>query len=254
MQVLRGQETSEVDEYGFSSFVYRARRPFHPERFWALVQNEWPGVVRSKGFFWLATRPEFVGGWSQAGGSCQVEGSGLWWAAVPSEEWQTEEEETVAEIRSNWGEPYGDRRQELVLIGQDMDQQRLIAMLDEALLTEDEMAQGQSVWNTFFDPFDAWPVANSEPAELVRQRFGFVKLMRASLQTQCESECVACGLSESFRFWLPLSVAQTSCICGEALFFRWRFLCISRLFSQAMGVRFGCGILEHAPPFPAFSS
>ena len=74
----------------------------------------------------------------------------------------------MSEIRSNWVEPYGDRRQELVLIGQDMDQGRLIAMLDETLLTEDEMAQGQSVWNTFFDPFDAWHLANSEPAEFVR--------------------------------------------------------------------------------------
>ena len=77
MKVMRGEETSEVDEYGFSSFVYRARRPFHPLRFWQIIQREWTGVVRSKGFFWLASRMKFAGVWSQAGGACEYRAGGV---------------------------------------------------------------------------------------------------------------------------------------------------------------------------------
>jgi len=87
LRVLRGEETSEADEYGVSSFVYRARRPFHPQRFWKIIGRDWPGVIRSKGWFWLATRMRFVGEWSQAGGACNYRPAALWWAAVPQERW-----------------------------------------------------------------------------------------------------------------------------------------------------------------------
>jgi G3E family GTPase len=129
MIALRGEETSEADEYGFSSFVYRARRPFHPARFFETIQREWPGVVRSKGFFWLATRPRFVGVWSQAGGACQYQAGGIWWASVPKERWPDEADEEAEELRKQWQEPFGDRRQELVIIGQKLDQAGLTAML-----------------------------------------------------------------------------------------------------------------------------
>ena len=156
LKVLRGEESSEADEYGFSSFVYRARRPFHPLRFWQLIQREWPGVVRSKGFFWLATRPRFVGIWSQSGGACQYQAGGIWWAAAPKEDWPADGDEIFEQIQSHWQEPWGDRRQELVLIGQNLDRPFLVKLLDRALLTDHEMALGQEGWNRFKDPFAHW--------------------------------------------------------------------------------------------------
>ena len=156
MKVLRGNEISEADEYGFSSFVYRAQRPFHPERFFETIQSEWTGVVRSKGFFWLATRPRFVGVWSQAGGACQYQAGGIWWAAVPKERWPDEADEASESLREQWQEPFGDRRQELVIIGRNLDQAELTAMLDAALVTDLELEVGQPGWDLFTDPFAEW--------------------------------------------------------------------------------------------------
>ncbi len=163
MKTLRGEETSEADEYGFSSFVYRARRPFHPERFWETIQQEWPGVIRSKGFFWLATRPRFVGVWSQAGGACQYEAGALWWAAVPKERWPEEGDEILTDIRQQWQEPFGDRRQEIVIIGQNLEQAALTAMLDASLLSDLEMSQPD--WDHFTDPFEEWKTVEELAAE-----------------------------------------------------------------------------------------
>jgi G3E family GTPase len=163
MKTLRGEETSEADEYGFSSFAYRARRPFHPERFWETIQQEWPGVIRSKGFFWLATRPRFVGVWSQAGGACQYEAGALWWAAVPKERWPEEGDEILTDIRQQWQEPFGDRRQEIVIIGQNLDQAALTAMLDASLLSDLEMSQPD--WDRFPDPFEEWKTVEEFAAE-----------------------------------------------------------------------------------------
>jgi G3E family GTPase len=153
LQELRGSHTPETEEYGISSFVYRARRPFHPQRFWEQINTDWPGVLRSKGLFWLATRMELNGVWSQAGGACRVEPGSYWAAAVPPEEWPDEDRQLIEAL---WQEPYGDRRQELVLIGQDMDQATLIAALDTCLLTEAELALGPAGWATFLDPFSDW--------------------------------------------------------------------------------------------------
>ena len=164
MKVMRGEETSEVDEYGFSSFVFAARRPFHPLRFWQVIQREWTGVVRSKGFFWLATRPRFVGLWSQAGGACEYRAGGVWWAAVPRAEWPVDEE-IEKDIHRNWREPFGDRRQEIVIIGQNLDRAALTSMLKWALLTDKEMAAGQDRWMRFKDPFAAWKTVEELAAE-----------------------------------------------------------------------------------------
>ena len=141
---LAGEHTPETEEYGISSFVYRRDRPFHPERFSLCIQSEWPGVVRSKGFFWLASRSRLAGSWSQAGGSCRSEPAGFWAARA----------EDGALISSEVAPVKG--KQELVLIGLDMNQELLTAMLDDCLLTDEEMAQGEEGWRKFTDPFSPW--------------------------------------------------------------------------------------------------
>jgi G3E family GTPase len=155
LKELRGEHTPETEEYGITHFVYRARRPFHPQRFWQLIESDWPGVVRSKGFFWLASRPTYVGSWSQAGGVCRHGATGLWWAAVSKEYWP-QDAESLESINDDWDPQVGDARQELVLIGIDMDEVALRSRLDACLLSDAEMAQGPQVWHRFTDPFPAW--------------------------------------------------------------------------------------------------
>jgi G3E family GTPase len=161
LSVLRGDEQPETEEYGIHSFVFRARRPFHPERFWRCIHDEWPGVLRSKGFFWLATRWDIVGEWSQAGGACRSEPAGLWWAAVPPEEWPTDQAMLRA-ISADCEGDLGDRRQELVVIGIAMDEADLRARFEACLLTDEEMAAGPSVWAAFRDPFPEWALATDD--------------------------------------------------------------------------------------------
>ncbi|MBJ9659240.1 zinc metallochaperone GTPase ZigA [Burkholderia gladioli] len=156
LQEMRGTHTPETDEYGIRSFVYRARRPFHPQRFHALIDSEWPGVVRSKGFFWLASHPSLAGSWSQAGAGARPGPAGYWWAAVPEERWP-QDPEAVAAIRAKWDERVGDARQELVLIGMDMDEASMRARLDACLLSDEEMSRGPAVWTTWPSPFSDWP-------------------------------------------------------------------------------------------------
>ncbi|WP_394848432.1 zinc metallochaperone GTPase ZigA [Pendulispora brunnea] len=152
---MAGIHTPETEEYGIASFVFRARRPFHPQRLHDFLCTEWDGVLRSKGFFWLATRMNEVGSWSQAGAACQTGRAGFWRAAAPESDWPTSPE-ALAEIRADWEHPYGDRRQELVLIGMDMNEAALRAGLQACLLTDTEMAGGTDAWGRFFDPFPAW--------------------------------------------------------------------------------------------------
>ncbi|EKZ96604.1 zinc metallochaperone GTPase ZigA [Cupriavidus metallidurans] len=156
IQEMRGKHVPETEEYGIRSFVYGARRPFHPQRFHAFVAAEWPGVVRSKGFFWLASHPTLAGTWSQAGAVARHGPAGYWWAAVPPERWP-DDPESVALIRAKWDDSVGDARQEIVLIGVDMDEFELRRCLDACLLTDDEMAQGPDAWTTWHNPFPDWP-------------------------------------------------------------------------------------------------
>ncbi|MGB0153441.1 MAG: zinc metallochaperone GTPase ZigA [Verrucomicrobiales bacterium] len=148
--------TPETEEYGISNFVYERRVPFHPERLFKLFSKEWPGVIRSKGLFWLATRLPLAGYWSQAGAMRQNQCLGFFWAAIPRAQWPTDPAE-LAEIERVSKAPNGDCRQEIVLIGSDMDQEALTAMLDEALLTNEELAMEKDEWKArFTDPFPEW--------------------------------------------------------------------------------------------------
>ncbi|MEM7698201.1 MAG: GTP-binding protein, partial [Verrucomicrobiota bacterium] len=139
-----------------SNFVYKRRVPFHPERLYRLFDQAWPGVIRSKGLFWLATRPELAGYWSQAGSINQHQCLGFFWAAMPRESWPADPE-TLARIKASFQLPYGDRRQEFALIGSEMDQSALTEMLDSALLTDKELATEHDEWAArFSDPFPKW--------------------------------------------------------------------------------------------------
>lgn len=157
LKEMRGEHVPETEEYGISSFSYIARRPFHPEKFHQFVHGteQFGKLIRSKGYFWLATRPEFAGQWNQAGGIARYGFAGMFWKAVPEHNWPTDEE-SIATIKMQWEEPFGDMRQELVFIGQGLDQQAMLNALDDCLLSEDELLKGKQYWATLSDPFPAW--------------------------------------------------------------------------------------------------
>jgi len=148
------EHVPETEEYGVSSFVYRARRPFHPKMLADFMNRTWPGLIRAKGIFWLATRPSWVGDFSLAGAICRIEPMGFWWAAVPKERWP-EHSEWKAMLERHWVPGWGDRRQELVFIGTGMDQDAITTALDQALVG-DEAAFVPSEWQDLPDPFPIW--------------------------------------------------------------------------------------------------
>lgn len=146
----------ETEEYGIASFVYRARRPFAPEAFNAFLSRTWPGLIRAKGHFWLATRPDWLGEVSIAGAVCRTQAMGFWWAAVPRERWP-QAEEWRAMIRRHWVEGWGDRRQEIVFIGQGMDEAAMRSALDGCLVGEaDPKRFDASAVAHLPDPFPLW--------------------------------------------------------------------------------------------------
>ena len=157
LKEMRGEHVPETEEYGISSFTYEARRPFHPDKFYEFLHNtkQYGKLIRSKGFFWLATRPEFAGQWSQAGGIAHYGFAGMFWMSVPRKDWPTDEE-YLESIKKQWVEPFGDMRQELVFIGQGLDKERMINELKNCLLSESELLKGKSYWKSLSDPFPAW--------------------------------------------------------------------------------------------------
>jgi len=162
MQELEGNHVPETEEYGISSFVFRARRPFHPERFHDFATGSWPGVIRAKGFFWLASRMEWVGALSQAGLMREHGPGGTWWAETSEAELAEAREAFGDALDHVWAEPWGDRRQELVFIGQAVDEEYLTGVLEAALLNDAELAEGPGVWSTLADPFPAWQAEMAE--------------------------------------------------------------------------------------------
>ena len=163
---LRGEHVPETEEYGIGSFVYRARKPFHPQRLYDFLIEGWRygNLVRSKGYFWLASRFDQAGSWSQAGGIMNHGFAGLFWSAVSEDQWPTDIEHRKA-IESKCVSPYGDRRQEIVFIGQRLEKQMACKALDACLLDDSELAAGQASWQKFPDPFPQWVQEEIEETE-----------------------------------------------------------------------------------------
>jgi len=157
LQELRGEHVPETEEYGIASTAYRARRPFHPERFFNFIDRPWTNgkLLRSKGFFWLASKYQEAGSWSQAGGLMRYGYAGRWWRFVPRDQWP-QEADAKAEILKKWLPDTADSRQELVFIGQHIDFNQLTHELDSCLLTDEEMALGVEGWQQMSDPFGGW--------------------------------------------------------------------------------------------------
>ena len=144
----------ETEEYGVASIVYRARRPFEPEKVMAVPNGNLSGVIRAKGHFWIATRPEWVAEFSLAGALSSIKPMGTWWASVPKTRWP-EHNSIPSYITARWQEPWGDRRQEIVFIGSGIDWADIKGRLDAALVSED-IAKSPDALPDFPDQFPLW--------------------------------------------------------------------------------------------------
>lgn len=151
---LNKKHTPETEEYGIRSFVYRNQKPFHPERLWNYIQSQWPSsIMRSKGLFWIASRPDYALSWSQAGGSLRADKAGTWWCTMPYQDRINYASfvDHQKEIESRWTLAFGDRHNELVLIGQDMNERDIITELNQCLCTDKEIENMTKI--RFKDPF-----------------------------------------------------------------------------------------------------
>jgi G3E family GTPase len=169
-EVNKGYHKPETEEYRISSFVYQAREPFVPEKLHAFFSKPWPGVVRAKGFFWLATRPQWIGELSQAGSLIRHQWVGRWWGAIPRKNWP-KDEGLIKRVTQGWHAVWGDRRQELVFIGIDMDKAAIKAELDACLLRP--QAAGLSTersWSKLADPFPDWTPPPAPPRAASHER------------------------------------------------------------------------------------
>ncbi|MCK9535891.1 MAG: zinc metallochaperone GTPase ZigA [Pseudomonas sp.] len=155
LKEMRGEHTPESEEYGIASYAWQARRPLHAQRFHQFLNQDWRNgrLLRSKGYFWLAPSPDLVASWSQAGGMMRYSYAGQWWASVPPADWP-QDAESLKSIQAHWDDKVGDCRQELVFIGQNIDFTQLQADLSACLLTDDELALGESHWRQLPEPFN----------------------------------------------------------------------------------------------------
>ena len=161
---LENEHTPETEEYGISSFVFRDKRPFHPERFWDYLNKDFPfSIIRSKGLFWIASRGHQAINWSQAGGSLRADSAGVWWCSMPFEEriMYASFVDNQQLIESKWDKEYGDRINELVIIGQDMNMDEIIHDLQACLCNEKEIKAWKK--DGYFE--DNWPVPIAERSE-----------------------------------------------------------------------------------------
>jgi G3E family GTPase len=152
-QLLDGAAAALATDERITTLAYHARRPFHPARFWNLLQTNFSKVFRAKGFFWLATRMDEVGGLNLAGSDLHRASAGTWWAARAQ---SSPEAEIPERTRNKWEEPFGDRRQTFAIMALEVDRHTLLSQLDACLLTDQEMADGPEVWKNFDDPFPLW--------------------------------------------------------------------------------------------------
>ena len=152
---LEADHTPETEEYGISSFVYRSRQPFHPQRLWQYINEAWhASILRSKGLLWLASRPDVAVNWSQAGGSLRADRAGYWWCTIPRYRWQMEEAD-YEQLMQRWHPVFADRYNEIVIIGQELEQQRITRELDACRCSPQEVALWEQGY-AFKDPFPAW--------------------------------------------------------------------------------------------------
>ncbi|TCI85535.1 GTP-binding protein [Tenacibaculum sp. M341] len=156
-ELNKEEHTPETEEYGIGSFVYRSKKPFDPERFWNFIQHQFPdNVIRSKGLFWLSSRPEQALVWGQAGGSLKADSAGVWWGSMSYETRSNNltfiENQDI--IEENWHKDFGDRKNEIVFIGQDMAEEQIRENLDVCLSTDEELASGK--WKNGYD--DNWSI------------------------------------------------------------------------------------------------
>ncbi|MUU77110.1 GTP-binding protein [Winogradskyella endarachnes] len=155
---LENEHIPETEEYGISSFVFRSKKPFHPERFLTYLNQRFPqNIIRSKGLFWLASRSNQALIWSSAGGSCKADNAGVWWASMPFAERINYGafNDNKAQIESQWDAVFGDRKIELVFIGQHIDKESMISDLEDCILTETEI----KIWQSqLFPQQDQWPI------------------------------------------------------------------------------------------------
>ena len=163
-ELNKSEHIPETDEYGISSFVFRSNKPFDPQRFWDYIQNKFPStIIRSKGLFWLDSRPGQAISWSQAGGSLKADSAGVWWSSMPYEKriQYVAFVDNQKHIESNWDKFYGDRKNELVFIGQEMDEEVIRKELADCLSTEKEI-ENKDLKEGYKD---SWPVQRVYPIE-----------------------------------------------------------------------------------------